>query len=216
MKKTLVLLVLPALLAASPSAAAEEAEEDWSKSAEAYFLTSEEKQEWARLASSDARRGFIERYWLKRDPTAGTAHNEFRQAILGRIQKADQRYPLRGRPGSRTAQGFVFVVFGSPARVQQRHVGLPPQASERPAADGARGKRVGTEEGTETLYSWVYDLERTRPILEFLKIPSLSIDILIEPQKNRDDIQNPGLVNEYRERLARGTIVNPDLVPPRD
>jgi GWxTD domain-containing protein len=212
MRKALLLLVL---LAASPHVRAEDAEEDWSKSPEAYFLTSEEKQEWTRLDSLDARRGFIQRYWLKRDPTAGTSRNEFREAILGRIQKADQRYPLRGTAGSRTAQGFVFVVFGSPARVQQRHVSLPPEPRERQVV-GARGKRVGTEEGTETLYSWVYDLERTRPILEFLKVPSLSIDILIEPQKNRDDIQNPGLVNEYRERLARGTIVNPDLVSPRD
>jgi hypothetical protein len=75
---------------------------------------------------------------------------------------------------------------------------------------------VGSQEGTETLYSWVYNLERTRPILEFLKIPSLSIDILVEPQRGRDAVQQPGLVNQYRDRLARGTIVNPDLVPPRD
>jgi hypothetical protein len=35
----------------------------------------------------------------------------------------------------------------------------------------------------------------------------------MEPNRHKDELQNPGLVHEYRERLARKSIVNPDLVP---
>jgi hypothetical protein len=44
-------------------------------------------------------------------------------------------------------------------------------------------------------------------------VPRLTVSIVVEPNRNRDELQNPGQINEYRERLARSTIVNPDLVP---
>ena len=91
--------------------------EDWSTSPEAYFLTSEERAEWKALDSGRERDRFKERYWLKRDPTAGTEKNEFRDTVLARIQTADKRFPLGKIAGARTNRGKVFVVFGTPARV---------------------------------------------------------------------------------------------------
>jgi hypothetical protein len=51
-------------------------------------------------------------------------------------------------------------------------------------------------------------------LLEALGKPSLEITIVLEPNRRQDEIQNPGLFNEYWEILARKSIVNPDLVPP--
>ncbi len=114
-------------------------EEDWSKSPEAYFLTSEERQEWSRLRSRENRVDFIERYWLKRDPSPGTPANEFQDLVRARIKTADAKYAIGKKVGSRASQGYVFIVFGTPARVQQGH-----QAPlERPKERGIRNASVG-------------------------------------------------------------------------
>jgi GWxTD domain-containing protein len=189
-------------------------DEDWGNSPEAYFLTVEEKQEWRGLQSKESRLGFIERYWLKRDPSPGTSANEFRELVAGRIGTADARYRIEKTPGSRTKRGFVFIVFGTPARFQERRA-VPPGPSQRPVAGGSTPP-VGLIEGSETVHTWTYDRERTPRLVEALKVPSFSVTFVIEPNRHRDELQNPGLVNEYRDRLAKLTIVNPDLAPPTD
>jgi GWxTD domain-containing protein len=186
-------------------------DENWANSPEAYFLTAAERKEWDGLRSRDNRIDFIERYWLKRDPTPGTAANEFRDLVLARIRTADQRYRIEKIPGSRTAQGFVFIVFGTPARVEEQHA--PPLPPPRRLAAGDTYDAVGIREGTETTHTWIYDTRRTPKILQALGVPSLSMTFVMEPNRHKDELQNPGLVHEYREKLARQTIVNPDLVP---
>ena len=63
---------------------------DWIDTAEAYFATQPEKVEWGQLRSDEERKAFIDRYWLKRDPTPGTPRNEFRDVIIDRIVKAER------------------------------------------------------------------------------------------------------------------------------
>ncbi len=186
-------------------------DEDWSKSPEAYFLTSEEKREWTERSSRESRQDFIERYWLKRDPSPGSPANEFRDLVRARIRTADARYRLEKKAGSRSSQGFVFIVFGTPARVQQSH--QAPNEAPRRLALGDTARPVGFVEGNETTLVWTFDRERTPNLLEALSIPTLSVSFVVEPNRNRDELQNPGRVNEYREKLARSTIVNPDLIP---
>ena len=186
-------------------------DEDWANSPEAYFLTNEERGEWTSLRSRESRLDFIERYWLKRDPSPTTPPNEFRDLVRSRIKTADARYPLGEKVGSRSRQGFVFIVFGTPSRVQQAH--QAPNEAPRRLALGDTPRPVGFVEGTETTHTWTYDRERTPKLLEALSIPSLTVSFVVEPNRNKDELQNPGLINEYRERLARSTIVNPDLVP---
>lgn len=186
-------------------------DEDWSNSPEAYFLTNEERGEWTALRSRESRQDFIERYWLKRDPSPATPANEFRDLVRARIKTADGRYPLGEKAGSRSKQGFVFIVFGTPSRVQQAH--QAPNEAPRRLAVGDTPRAVGFVEGTETTHTWTYDRERSPKLLEALSIPTLTVNFVVEPNRNKDELQNPGLINEYRERLARSTIVNPDLVP---
>src|SRR6185369_2284588 len=92
-------------------------------SAEAYFATQPEKVEWTQLKSDEERKAFIDRYWLKRDPTPGTPRNEFRDVIMDRIVKADAKYKVDVTRGSETARGFALVVFGPPARFRAESSG---------------------------------------------------------------------------------------------
>ncbi|HEU5251664.1 MAG TPA: GWxTD domain-containing protein, partial [Thermoanaerobaculia bacterium] len=211
LRRLLAPLALLVLATAALRGQAPSDDEDWAKSPQAYFLTAEEKREWQRLGSRSSREEFIERYWLKRDPSAGTPANEFRDLVLNRIRTADSRYRIEKTPGSRTAQGFVFIVFGTPARVEQKRA-VGPEAP-RVLAPGDPNNPVGLIEGTEHVYTWFYERERTPRVLEALGIPTLSIEFVVEPHRHHDELQKPGLVNDYREVLARKTIVNPDLVP---
>jgi GWxTD domain-containing protein len=198
----LFLAAAGALGAAWPSATSK----DWADSPDAYFLTSDEIQEWQALSTDDAKKAFVERYWLKRDPTTGTEKNEFRELVLGRIKTADDRFGIEKTPGSRTARGFVFIVFGSPARVRDEHAA--------PTTGGFVGAPGGSLEGNETITHWIYDRERTPRVLEALDRPTLEVSIIVEPFRHSDSIESPGLVKELREKLARQTIVNPDAVAP--
>ena len=187
-------------------------DEDWANSPEAYFLTNQERAEWKRVDSRDLRQKFIERYWLKRDPTAGTEKNEFRELVLARIKTADSRFRIERTPGSRTARGLVFIVLGSPARFQDDLA--PKPLPDRSRQVGAGVTPVALVEGNETTSTWSYDPDRTPRILEVLHRPSLQIKIVVEPSRHIDAVQDPGLFNEVRETIAQASIVNPDLVPP--
>ena len=48
---------------------------DWSKSAEAYFLTPSEKNAWSNVRTDDEAAKFIADYWAKRDPNPATSAN---------------------------------------------------------------------------------------------------------------------------------------------
>jgi GWxTD domain-containing protein len=209
--RALFLSIASLLLVSTVHAQAPPTDEDWANSPEAYFLTSEEKQEWKGLRSTESRYEFIERYWLKRDPSPGTPANEFQDLVRNRIRTADARYRVEKTPGSRTAQGFVFVIFGTPAREQQAH--QAPLPTPGPPTFGGTSRPVGFVEGNETTFVWVYERDRTPRLLEMLGIPELSVRFVAEPNRRRIDLQSPGLVHEYQERLARKSIVNPDLVP---
>lgn len=154
--------------------AAQNDPEDWASSPEAYFLTSEERAEWKTLDSGLERDRFKERYWLKRDPTPGTEKNEFRDTVLGRIQTADKRFPLGKMPGARTNRGMAFVLFGTPARVNDTKAN--PLERPRPPAPGSPAPIGGVIEGNETTSVWIYDRERTPKLLELLgNRPSLEL-----------------------------------------
>ena len=180
----------------------------WIDSAQAYFATNAERVEWGRLTTDDERARFIERYWLKRDPTPGTAKNEFHDAILERIARADAKYKFDVTRGSETARGFVFVVFGPPARFRTATSG-PARAARTDIPDTPLGPG-GTLEVGESYEMWIYDRERTPRLLDMVGLPSLTFNFVIRPQKHIDELQSPGLAYELRDKLAARSIVNPN------
>src|SRR5258708_37675126 len=45
----------------------------------AYIITDEERQAFKRLQNDEEREQFVEQFWLRRDPTPGTAENEVKE-----------------------------------------------------------------------------------------------------------------------------------------
>jgi len=177
---------------------------EWIDSPEAYFATSLERTEWTHMTSDAERAKFVERYWLRRDPTPGTAQNEFRDQIEQRIMVADQKFPFEKTRGAATARGMIWVVFGPPARFRTSTAAPPdtPRASQ-PATTLSEGVEIG-----ESYETWIYDRQRTPHLLEMVTLPSLQFDFVIRPQKHIDELQSPGLASELRAKLAERSVVN--------
>ncbi len=171
----------------------------WIDTAEAYFRTGEEVSEWLTLRTDADRQTFIERYWLRRDPTPGTPRNEFRELVQGRIATADQKFSIDSTKGSTTARGMVFILFGSPASVKEANSGVP-------ARTGAGG------EWSQILATWKYDRFRTKEFLKLIDRPELEIKFVITPSEKTDRLQDPGLISHYRNIVSDASIVTKDVV----
>ena len=194
-----------ATLCATTALFAQSADNAWLEAPEASFLTNPERQEWWTLHSDAEREAFKVRYWARRDPTPGTAQNEFRDLVMQRIATADKKFTLsRRNPGATTWRGQVFVVFGMPARIGTRRV-------DTDAMIPGNGRSY--VEGNEVTETWFYERTRTPKILDALNRPSLQFTFIVEPVKQTDDLQNPGLFHELRQTIADKTVVSNVALP---
>ena len=192
--------ILLLLLLSIASAVTADVDIEWINSAEGYFATSREREEWFRLRDTSQREAFQRRYWLMRDPSPGTERNEFREVIADRIAKADQKFTITGGlTGSLTAQGTLYVIFGPPSKMKTNYRTDPDDI---------------TSEGTQHEVTWTYDTLRTPKLLQMLDRPALEIVVMIEPFRRFDAIQTPGLVTHYRDILAEKSVVNPQYDVP--
>jgi GWxTD domain-containing protein len=124
--------------------------ENWIDQEVPDIATSGERAAFMDLKTIDAREQFIAQFWLKRDPTPGTAANEFRDEYFRRIVMANQRYSTATVQGWMTDRGRVFVMFGSPDEVEIH-------------AQGGTYRRPAQEGGGET-QTFPFELWRYRSI----------------------------------------------------
>jgi GWxTD domain-containing protein len=89
----------------------------WLREDVLYIITTEERKAFERLSTDEKREQFIEQFWLRRDPTPGTAVNEFKQEHYRRIAYANQRFTT-GIPGWRTMRGRTYIQEGPPDEIE--------------------------------------------------------------------------------------------------
>ncbi|HEU5248703.1 MAG TPA: GWxTD domain-containing protein [Thermoanaerobaculia bacterium] len=217
MKKALIAVVGLALAAAGLAQLSKY--KDWGKSAEAYFLTSEEKQAWSRVASDEEAEKFIATYWSKRDPNPATTANEFRDEINRRIAAADEQFKVRSKRGSETNRGRLLVVLGLPSRVSTQ------RAQEQSAIDDTGGVTAPSIDTRPTSFdgspavvqTWTYAKDKFDPSLG---IGELRVRINVDPQRGTDDVIGAGAVDKAVAKIAEESIVStgaaavPPAVPP--
>jgi GWxTD domain-containing protein len=78
-----------------------------------YTITAEERKAFLALAP-EAREPFIEDFWARRDPTPGTAENEYRTDYYARIERANRLFSGGGSPGWLQDRGRVYITLGPP------------------------------------------------------------------------------------------------------
>lgn len=78
-----------------------------------YIITKEEREQFLRILPAD-RPAFIEEFWERRDPTPGTAANEFKEDYFRRIEEANMMFKEGSTPGWLQERGRVYITLGRP------------------------------------------------------------------------------------------------------
>jgi GWxTD domain-containing protein len=81
-----------------------------------YIITDDERSAFKRLSTDGEREKFIEQFWLRRDPTPGTAENEFKDEHYRRLAYANQHFASQS-PGWKTDRGRIYIVYGPPDEI---------------------------------------------------------------------------------------------------
>jgi GWxTD domain-containing protein len=180
---------------------------DWPKSPEAYFLTPEERQEWAKVASDTDAEQFIAAYWAKR------GGERFKAEVARRIAAADEQFKMRRQKGSESARGRLLIVLGGPSRVSQVRSGAGGEAPDTGLGTaGASATRPGAEslggvgQGSSLTQTWLYEKDKFDPSLG---IGELRLRIVVDNLKGNDELQNRSDADRAIAKLAEKSIVNP-------
>ncbi|MBZ5724762.1 MAG: GWxTD domain-containing protein [Acidobacteriia bacterium] len=84
-----------------------------------YIITSEEKKDFQKLTSDEARDKFIEEFWEVRNPARGAKQNSYKEEHYRRIEEANQLFGRKSNtPGWMTDMGKTWIEFGKP---ESRH-----------------------------------------------------------------------------------------------
>ncbi|HTV82152.1 MAG TPA: GWxTD domain-containing protein [Acidobacteriaceae bacterium] len=120
-----------------------------------WIITPDEKQAFLRLKTDEERREFVKQFWERRNPTPGSAVNEYRAAYYRRMAYANQHFGEGGEQGWATDRGHVYLVYGPPDSIDAYPTGGHGEAApwetwhyreirmEKPALSGAPGTGPG-------------------------------------------------------------------------
>lgn len=87
----------------------------WLEEEVVYIISDVEKEAFLKLPSDKDREDFLNAFWLVRDPTPGTAQNEFKEEHFKRIAYADRKFGRdTAKPGWKTDRGKMHILLGEP------------------------------------------------------------------------------------------------------
>ena len=126
-----------------------------------YIITDEERSAFKKLSTDEEREQFIEQFWERRNPSAGSPENEFKEEYYRRIAYANEHY-ASGIPGWKADRGRIYIMYGPADEIESHPSG---GSYERPMEEG------GGETSTFPFETWRYryiDGIGTNIILEFV------------------------------------------------
>ncbi|HEV7670290.1 MAG TPA: GWxTD domain-containing protein [Thermoanaerobaculia bacterium] len=82
------------------------------------MATVAEVEEFLALRSDEAAAAWVERFWQRRDLTPKSEGNLAREVFDVRSDEADRLYSESAILGRHTARGAIFVLYGTPAKVE--------------------------------------------------------------------------------------------------
>jgi len=118
-------LLLLALLAFPGASAAQKKEKlaktyrEWLEQDVVYIIAKDERENFLKLATNDARDKFIQQFWEIRNPNPGSPTNEFKEEHYKRLAFANARFGVgSAEEGWRTDRGHVYILLGPPQQKQ--------------------------------------------------------------------------------------------------
>jgi GWxTD domain-containing protein len=191
----LLLLLLPAVALASLSPRYEE----WGDGPAKWIMTAEEQRAWKAVRTDEAAIDFIDLFWARRDPTAGTPRNEFKDEFEQRVVHADRNWSEPRTPGSLTDRGRVYIVLGNPSNLGAEAGGY---ARSGGLGDPAGGRDLGARE------TWLWEKEDARQF----NMPKIEVVFIATPGSDRvtrDTMRSDFL--RAAPTAIRKAVVSPDL-----
>jgi GWxTD domain-containing protein len=199
----------------------------WLEHDVAALITEEERELFKDLDSDEERGIFRQIFWLRRDPTPDTPHNEFQINYEARLAAVDRNVQGQGQPGAATDMGKIILLLGVPGRSDRdRAASLD---SSTPGSDSEVGTNmsgrfdpgpdagltmdgsVGDDRGTGArVRTWVYEAN------EALGIPDgLEVRFRAQPSFGYRLVRTKEL-DEILERVRTLAIANSDIDYRRD
>ena len=191
---------------------------EWGDSAQAYFMTRGEREEWAAVHTDDAAQLFVERFLASRSPG-------FAAEVADRASQADKHLSIGRIPGSRTLRGKIIVVLGPPTGLDiseitdtQTHRDSPAMANimsggtNSTFGDGKSGGGGPTADNTGKSMSIVHVTRNFHFI--YAKTPAGPLDVNVSADTNmgkdrarsRDDAKK---LDEAFEAAAQASLKKP-------
>jgi GWxTD domain-containing protein len=206
--------VLLLLLAASPSFAALSKEyAAFPKGPADFLMTKEDRKQWKAITTDEQAKAFIDLFWARRDPTPGTAKNEFLSDFEERVKVAEGRFHSSKGPGSKSDQGKVFILMGSPTKIRRSTQGPTSTIQTptgRPPTTGRATDMSGGVQGYSPKEVWEYEQGKTP-----LNLGQPRVQIAFIDQYGTSDWQLERSVltdtAALFESIAEGFIAQPDL-----
>lgn len=165
---------------------------DWRSGPTQVLMLPDEEKAWEEVTSDTEAEAFIRLFWARRDPTPGTALNEFRRDFEQRVAYAEQEFTTEDTPGALSDRGRAFVLLGPPRRVQRPGAGGAvaggdvvggddPFSSGGSIASGTGGPGRGggiDRTGVASEERWIYEDDH---VPSFVDVKRFTIRFLSEP-----------------------------------
>ena len=207
MKRALFGLLLLVTTAPAALAAVSPQYEEWRQGPVKWIMASDEEKAWRNVKTDDEALAFVNLFWARRDPTPGTAVNEFRAEFEGRVRWADENFIDTRTVGNKVAgslseRGRVYILLGNPTFSGTEGARTTAQAGGSTTGDPTANRQLGNRE------HWRWEGEDARKF----GIPRIEVVFIHEPSTRRvtRDPSRPDFLRAEPNAI-RKAIVNPDL-----
>lgn len=191
------LTTVPATAALSPEL------QEWGTGPAQWIMTPEEQRAWRKVATDSDAINFIDLFWVRRDPTLGTAVNEFRSEFESRVAFSDVEFAEKRKRGAMTDRGRVYIVLGTGTSMQ----GMAGQSLVQMGASESNADTNSMSQMGMT-YLWTWEHADARKF----DMPKIEVGFVQDPvtRKVQRDPRRPDF-GRAAPNAIRKAIVNPDL-----
>ena len=175
---------------------------EWGKGPAQSFMTKDELDAWKKAKSDAEAQAVVDLFWARRDPSPGTARNEFREEFEARMKLADEKFSSKKSKGSLTEFGKLIAIVGPPTKIQstgrQGGVAEPGGTSNQNAMEGIPQQR------------WIYEGANVPKFAGVNKLEFTFFDQLHTGNFKLDNASTRKL-NELSAKASTAALVSPNL-----
>jgi GWxTD domain-containing protein len=169
----------------------------WSRSAQAYFMTAAERDQWSSVSNEAEAEAFIAAFLNKRA-------KGFAAEVEKRVAQADKVLTVGKTQGSDTLRGKLLILLGSPASMTIQEPPKRAVAAPDPTAI-VRGGNAAADTSTK-IYVMTFDRQSTP------SLPQERLDVAVDVSaaSGKDRIRDPRIEQRLAdafEAAARASIV---------